>query len=276
MRVDAHQHYWKINRGDYGWLTPQAGVLYRDYLPHDIRPHLADNGIDKTIIVQAAPTVEETEFLLQLCETDDSIAGVVGWLDLEAADFERQLTRLQQNRYFKGIRPMLQDLDDDAYILRPKVKQALQILSERQFPIDLLVFPRHLRNIIAMLGEFPELPAVIDHIAKPNIAGGVLEPWKTEMAEVAKFPKVYCKLSGMVTEADHRQWKPEHFVPYIRHALDVFGPSRVMFGSDWPVCLLAASYSDVFNLLVDSLPKGYGGQELELLLGGNAVTFYGL
>jgi L-fuconolactonase len=276
VKVDAHQHYWKVDRGDYGWLTPETGVLYRDFLPADMKPLLAECGIDRTIVVQAAPTIDETEFLLTLCEEEQTLAGVVGWMDLEADDFAAQFLRLRRNPYFVGLRPMLQDLDDDAYIVRPKVIESLRLLASHQFPLDLLVYPRHLPYVLRLIDQLPELRAVIDHVAKPSIADAVLEPWRGLMKDIAAHPTVYCKLSGMVTEADHRRWKPEHFTPYVHHVLECFGISRVMFGSDWPVCLLAAEYGDVYRLLQEVLPSGLSEEDLDKLFGGNALEFYRL
>jgi L-fuconolactonase len=275
-KVDAHQHYWKVDRGDYGWLTSETGVLYRDYLPADLKPLLAECGISHSIAVQAAPTVAETEFLLSLCEEEPTLAGVVGWLDLEADDFPAQFIRLRRNPYFVGLRPMLQDLEDDAYILRPKVVESLKLLASHEFPLDLLVYPRHLPYVLQLIDKLPELRAVIDHAAKPNIAGSVLEPWRGLMKDIAAHPNIYCKLSGMVTEADHHRWRLEHFIPYVHHVLECFGTSRVMFGSDWPVCLLAAGYGDVYRLLQEAVPSGLSETEAGRLFGGNALEFYRL
>jgi len=276
MRIDAHQHYWKIERNDYGWLTPESGVLYRDYLPDDLHAHLANNQINKTIVVQAAPTIPETEFLLALCERDETIAGVVGWLDLEAEDFSMQFERLAANPYFLGVRPMLQDVADDRYILRPKVLTSLALLVDRAFPIDLLVMPRHLPNILTLLDKLPKLRGVIDHLAKPFIASETLEPWKTHMQQIAQFPSIYCKLSGMVTETKPNNWSYRNLIPYVQHVIRVFGAKRVMFGSDWPVCLLQASYEEVHQALLDSLPQGLTNEELQALFGHNAIDFYRL
>lgn len=275
-RIDAHQHFWVLSRGDYSWLTPAAGILYRDYLPEHLQPHLQANGIEATVLVQAAPTVAETEFLLELSDRYPFIAGVVGWLDLEGDDFPRQLERLQRHPNFKGVRPMLQDLPDDAWILRPRVQEALRLLAEREVAFDFLVFPRHLPHVVTTLEAIPGLRAVIDHLAKPPIARGELEPWRTWLARVAQFPGVMCKLSGMVTEADHQQWRPEHLAPYVHHALDLFGPDRVMFGSDWPVCLLAASYDRVVAALREALGSRLTPELDDALFGGNAARFYRL
>ncbi|MFD0869058.1 Predicted metal-dependent hydrolase of the TIM-barrel fold [Chlamydia abortus] len=275
-RIDAHQHYWKLSRGDYGWLTPDSGVLYRDYLPGDLKEHLREQSIDRTIVVQAAPTIEETEYLLALCEEEETLAGVVGWIDLEADDFHEQYARLAANRYFLGIRPMLQDLPDDRWILRPKVISALEKLARDEFPVDLLVKPRHLVHILELMKQVPGLRAVVDHLAKPNIKEGVMEPWSTHIKELAQFPNLYCKLSGMVTEADHEQWRTNDFIPYVHHVVECFGAERVMFGSDWPVCLLAVSYQEVTGLLNECLPAYITEQDKERIFGENASRFYRL
>lgn len=228
------------------------------------------------MLVQAAPTVAETEFLLELSKDYDFIAGVVGWLDLESPDFPKQFARFRRHRRFVGIRPMLQDLEDDRWILRPQVKRNIAILSQQDFPLDLLIYPRHLPHIEELLQEFPTLRAVVDHAAKPDIRGGVLEPWKSGIARIASFPKVMCKLSGLITEADHDNWTPDDLKPYVHHVIDVFGVDRVMFGSDWPVCLLAGSYRDVIEALTATLPEELSEDDRSKIFGKNAARFYQL
>lgn len=277
MKIDAHQHYWQVKRGDYGWLTPDQGVLYRDYMPKQLRPHLAQHQINRTIVVQAAPTIEETLFLLRLCEEENTLAGVVGWLDLESEHFATEFSRLRSNPYFIGLRPMLQDIEDTSYILRPQVLRSLELIAAASFPLDLLIQPRHLPSVINMLERIPDLHTVVNHIAKPCIAKGELDPWRSDLARLANHhPNVYCKLSGMVTEAVHGRWNTEDFIPYVSHVLDIFGPSRVMFGSDWPVCLLSADYSEVIVLLESLLPEHWGALEYKLVFGDNAARFYRL
>ncbi|OAS23485.1 amidohydrolase family protein [Paenibacillus oryzisoli] len=276
MRIDAHQHYWKLSRGDYGWLSPELPVLYRDYLPDDLTKELIHNGITKTIAVQAAPTVEETAYLLSLCERHDTIAGVVGWLDFDSNTFQELYATLRPNPYFVGIRIMLQDIDADSYVFRPQVIANLQFLAEQQFPVDLLIKSHQFPAIVKMLERIPTLKAVIDHIGKPQIAIQEKEQWQASLVEVAAYPNIYCKLSGMVTEADHSNWKESVFTGYIRHTLDVFGGKRVMFGSDWPVCLLAASYSQVLDIVNRNLPIELTDDEKEDIFGNNASRFYNL
>jgi L-fuconolactonase len=274
MRIDAHQHYWKVERGDYGWLTPEAGILYKDFGPADLEAQLEEHRIDATIVVQAAPTTAETEYLLELCEQEPTLAGAVGWIDPEADDFEATLLRLKASKYFLGIRPMLQDMADDAYIVRPKVLEALRLLVKHDAALDLLVRPRQLPHVLRMLELVPGIRAIVDHIAKPDIAGHVTDPWLDHMEAIAAYPNVYCKLSGMVTEADHERWQPEDIIPYVRLVCKRFGPDRVVFGSDWPVCLLAASYEQVVRILEEALPPEWTAKQRQAVFGGNAAAFY--
>lgn len=276
MRIDSHQHYWKVERGDYHWMTPTVPVLYRDYLPVDLRPTLLRYGIEKTIVVQAAQTVAETDFLLNLATADDSIAGVVGWLDMEDPGFERQFKRYRQHPKFLGLRPMLQDLPDDQWILRPQVLQALQVVASCNFPFEFLTYPRHLPFVLQALDLVPGLHAVIDHISKPEIRAGKMEPWRSLIAQVARHSNVVCKISGMTTEADHQQWTVDDLRPYVEHVVECFGIDRVMFGSDWPVCLLAGSYDRVIEALREIVSPRLDEVAERKLFGDNAVQFYRL
>ncbi|MBJ6362350.1 amidohydrolase family protein [Paenibacillus sp. GCM10012307] len=276
MRIDAHQHYWKVSRGDYGWLTPELSLLYRDYLPEDLRPHLRKHGLDKTIVVQAAQTLEETDYLLELSSAEDTIAGVVGWLDLNNPNYQDHYERFSRHPKFVGFRIMIQEMANAQDILQPHFVEAVRYFAERDIPVDLLVLSHQLDPLVKLLEQAPGLRGVIDHIAKPKIAAGELLPWKEQMAVIASHPKLYCKLSGMVTEADHQQWKPEDFTAYIRHVLELFGPQRLMFGSDWPVCLLAASYDETMDVLQLALPDELSAADKERLFGGTAAEFYKL
>ncbi|SEM61222.1 amidohydrolase [Paenibacillus sp. OV219] len=278
IRIDAHQHYWKLDRGDYGWLTPEAGpVLYRDYGPADLEPELERAGVSRTIIVQAAATHAETEYMLQLAEQSESVAGVVGWLDFADPQWRQVLESFSSHPKFVGIRVMIQDMGDAREVLQPQFVEALQELAAIQLPVDLLLVSHQLPEAIELLKQVPGLHAVIDHIAKPRIGEGVIEPWASQMKEIAEsFPGVYCKLSGMITEANHLEWTPEQFVAYVQHIVGVFGTKRVLFGSDWPVCLLAGSYSDVCDVLASALPSSLEAEELEAIYGGNAAAFYKL
>lgn len=276
MRIDGHQHFWKADRGDYHWMTPAVPTLYRDYLPADLRPHLAKHGIDRTILVQAAQTVAETDFLLDLARDNDFIAGVVGWLDMESPEFATQFERYRRNPKFIGIRPMLQDLPDDAWITRPAVLQSLRIIADADFPFEFLTFPRHLPYVAEALDKTGPMRAVIDHISKPEIKNHTLEPWKQLLQQLAQHDTLFCKLSGMITEADHAHWTPEDLRPYIEHAVNCFGWDRVIFGSDWPVCLLAGSYDQVMNAVSDVLRPRMNDEAERKLFGLNAMNFYKL
>jgi L-fuconolactonase len=274
--IDAHHHFWKISRGDYHWMTPAMPLLARDYLVDDLRPHLRKAGVARTVLIQAATTEAESDFLLELASETDFVAGVTGWLDLADPEFPRRLARYRRHPKFVAVRPMLQELKDDAWILGPVVLRNLRHLAELKFPFEFLTFPRHLPHVLRALEETPGLHAVIDHLSKPPIASGVLEPWATLIRRVADFPGVHCKLSGMVTEADHAHWSPGSLAPYVDHVVDMFGPDRLLFGSDWPVCRLAAEYGEVVNALRTVLSTRLGPRELDKVFGRNAQRFYGL
>ena len=256
MIIDTHQHFWRLDRKDYGWLTSDLTALYRDFLPSDLKPHLAKCGVDATIAVQAADTVAETEFLLSLADENPWICGVVGWVDLEASSASSDLDRLAKNPRFLGVRPMLQDLEDDIWMLRTSIKPALAKLADLNLTFDALVMPRHLSALKQFLAENPDLRVVVDHGAKPIIREGLFEPWASDMAEIATFPNVYCKVSGLVTEANP-DWTADHIDPYMDHLVEIFGLDRLMFGSDWPVLNLASDYGSWMEYVVHKL----GGQE---------------
>lgn len=274
MRIDAHQHYWNIQRGDYGWITPELPVLYRDFLPGDLEPLLREYRLDGSILVQAAPTVEETRYILALAEQTPSILGIVGWLDLFDDDHRQYYEEFSRHPKFSGFRLMIQDMPDASRILEPAFVEALRGYADEDVPVDLLLTADQMEAALELLRLVPNLRGVIDHLAKPGIKNGEWEPWARQLSQFAHYPGIYCKLSGMVTEADHTDWKTDHFAPYIRHVLQAFGPERVMFGSDWPVCLLAAEYGEVMDIVQRSLPPEWGERECELLFGENAKTFY--
>ncbi|UUZ93775.1 amidohydrolase family protein [Paenibacillus sp. P25] len=274
--MDAHQHFWQRERGDYDWISPEMKAIYRDFGPEDLVPHLDRNHIDKTIVVQAAPTLRDTEFMLELSGKSDRIAGVVGWLDLTSPDFKEQYRTFRRHPAFVGIRVMIQEMVDAREVLQPDVLEALRFLASEDLPVDLLLRSNQLPETLESLKAVPGLRGVIDHIAKPVIAEGQWEPWRSQMEEAASHPNIYCKLSGMVTEADHKQWKPVHFFRYVRHIVQVFGTERVLFGDDWPVCLLAADYDQVVSLLEEALPEGLDETARANIFGLNAVRFYKL
>jgi L-fuconolactonase len=259
MRVDAHQHFWLPDTVEYAWMKPLAGAaarrLVRPVLPQELEPVLAHHGVVQTVLVQAATDVREADFLLSLAERHGFIAGAVVWLDMDSVDFERQLARYAPHPKFLGVRPMIQDIEDPGWLRRPLVRRAFGALEEQQVCFDFLIKPHQLAATIEVLEAFPRLRAVIDHIAKPDIARGTREPWGALLERVSRHRNVYCKLSGLVTEADHERWSPDDLAPFVAHALACFGPERSMFGSDWPVCTLAGSYERVLGALEENLAR---------------------
>ncbi|MET1180615.1 amidohydrolase family protein [Peribacillus simplex] len=274
--IDAHQHFWRIDRGDYSWLTNDMGVLYRDYLPDDLSPLIHKNDISGTVLVQAAPTYEETIFLLSLYDRHDWIYGVVGWLDLSAPSFPEQLDSLMKRPGIVGLRPMLQDLEDSAWILQEQVVENLKQLIRYDLPLDLLINHKHISSVLTLMKTLPDLKAVIDHMAKPNISAGELNKWQEEMNALSQFPNIWCKLSGLLTQADPAMWKVDDFTPYIQHIVRAFGPDRLLFGSDWPVCLSAGSYEEAVAVIKGNLPETLTLAEVDGIFSGNAKAFYKL
>ncbi len=274
--IDAHQHFWKIDRGDYFWINEKMKTLYRDFTPEDLYPVLQKNNIAGTVLVQAAPTYEETDYLLSLYEKYDWICGVVGWLDLSSTSFPKQLELVMERKGLVGLRPMLQDIDEHDWILQEQVLKNLTYLIEYDLSLDLLINKNHFSSISTLMQALPHLRSVINHIAKPNIAKGEWDEWREGMKELSRFPNVWCKLSGLITEADKSNWELKHFTPYIKQVLEDFGPSRIFFGSDWPVCLTAGSYEDVIKIIRDNLPDDLTKEEINDLFSENAKLFYRL
>lgn len=273
--LDTHHHLWKVSRGDYFWMTPDLPIA-RDFMPDDLAPLLRQAGVTRTILVQAAETEAETDFLLEIAATCDFVAGVCGWLDLDSAEFPSRLEHYMANPLWKSVRPMLQDLVPDDWVLRPRVLRNLEVMARAGARFEVLTKPPQLPHAIEAIRRTPGLKAVINHISKPDIAGGGFEPWASEIAGLRDFPDVYCKLSGMVTEAG-ADWTPADLEPYVAHVLDVFGPDRVMFGSDWPVALLAASsYGDVVNALRTVVGPVLDADGHRKLFHDNGARFYGL
>ncbi|MGG1679804.1 amidohydrolase family protein [Neobacillus sp. NRS-1170] len=276
MKIDAHQHFWELDKPFCEWPTSDLKTIYRDFLPEHFIEHLTRNHVTKTIVVQAAESMEETEFLLGLADQNEFIGGVVGWMDLSSDKFPAQFERLLKHPKFVGLRPMLQNKQNDQWILMPEVLENIQILAENDFPLDLLIYPKHLPYIVELFKKIPTLRAVIDHCAKPAIKDQEWASWADWIKEVSHYQTLMCKLSGLVTEADLQAWQLDEFKPYIHHIIQCFGTDRIMFGSDWPVCLLAAEYDEVVRILDENLPEEMAGEEKELLYGGNAKRFYQL
>jgi L-fuconolactonase len=275
MRTDAHQHFWQVGRFDYPWMPEPPSPLCRDYLPRDLYPVLERNRFEGSIAVQATHDLRETEWLLELAGEYPWIAGVVGWVDLTDARMGETLDRLQTNPRFKGVRHMVQDEPDHEWLLRGDVIRGLRELARRGLPYDLLIYPRHLPLVPRLAEEIPDLRMVIDHIAKPPIATGRVDGWAEGMERAAQYPLVFAKLSGMITETDHTEWKAADLKPFVAHAYRCFGADRLMFGSDWPVCLLAGSWKAVLAAFTQSL-GALPMETREQLLGGTAARFYGI
>jgi L-fuconolactonase len=277
MRIDSHIHVWNIARGDYGWLapTPALSPIYRDFGLEDLRPALTGAGIGAAVLVQAAPTVAETRFLLDVARNSRGLVrGVVGWADLGAPGVAPILEELAANPLLKSVRPMLQDLEDRRWIAQPQVAIALEALAELGLRFDALVTPRELPWLLETVRRHPDLAVVVDHCAKPDIGHAVWQPWAADIAALAADTSAYCKLSGLVTEAG-AAWTIDHLRPYVDHIMACFGPQRIMWGSDWPVVTLAASYDD-WLVTSDALLSGLTPAEREVIFGGNAARFYGL
>jgi len=275
LRIDAHQHFWRVARGDYGWLTPKdTPGLYRDYGPADLAPLLAAGRIDRTILVQAAETIAETRHLLDIAAITPFVAGVVGWVDFEARDAAAQILALAEDRKLKGLRPMQQDMEDKTWMLRPSLAPALAALQHAGLAFDALIKPPHLPHLPAFVARYPDLRIVIDHAAKPYIAHGEIEPWLQRMRAVAAHPNVFCKFSGLATEAGD-WWSAAKLKPYADALFDCFTPGRLMWGSDWPVLTLASDYASWLNA-AEHLTSGLSLDECAAIFGGTAAAFYGL
>lgn len=275
MRIDAHQHFWLYNTTDYVWMGAGMDRLRRHHTPDDLSPILKEAGVDGTVAVQARQMVEETEYLLGLAHRHEWILGVVGWLDFGSGSLDADLGRYGGETKLKGLRELIHDQADSEYAVSDEHVRAISRLSRYRLTYDLLLRPQHLEPATRLADIFPQQPFVIDHIAKPKIAEGALDPWRTAIREIAKREHVYCKLSGMVTEADWTAWRPEQIYPYLDVCIEAFGPNRLMIGSDWPVCTLAGEYGEVIGLVTDYL-AALTPSEQEQILGKTAVEFYGL
>ena len=274
MKIDAHHHFWHYNTQDYGWISDEMAVLRRDFLPADLKPELDRAGIDRVVSVQARQCVEETEWLLSLAEQNDFIAGVVGWLPIASPEFPALLERFAANPKLRALRHVVQDEPDDRFILGDDFNRGVDRILATGLVYDILIFERHLPYAIEFVRRHsPEQVFVLDHIAKPKIAAGELQPWADNLRKLAAFPNVFCKLSGLVTEADIRSWTPQQLRPYMETVLEAFGPERVMFGSDWPVCTCATTYSQWRGVVGDFIAS-LGEHEQAQIMGGNALKAY--
>ena len=274
MKIDAHHHFWCYNTRDYGWISDEMAVLRRDFLPADLKSELERAGIDRVVSVQARQCIEETEWLLKLAEENDFIAGVVGWLPIASPEFPALLEKFAANPKLRAVRHVVQDEPDDRFILGEAFNRGISRLLSAHLAYDILIFERHLPYAIEFVKRHSEEQVfVLDHIAKPKIAAGEMQPWADNLRKLAAFPNVFCKLSGLVTEADIHNWTPDQLRPYVETVLDAFGPDRVMFGSDWPVCTCATTYSSWRGLVGEFISR-LSEQEQAQIMGGTALKAY--
>jgi L-fuconolactonase len=275
MYVDAHQHFWIYSPGEYGWIDDSMAALRRDFLPNDLKLELESSGFQGSVAVQARQTLEETRWLLELADNSPWILGVVGWVDLRSPDVRSQLKVLAQNPKLVGIRHIVQSEPDDRFLLQPDFLRGISALEEFDLAYDILIYTKHLPVAAEFVQRFPRQRFVLDHLAKPPIKSGDIDSWARGIRRLAEFPNVSCKLSGLVTEADWQHWEPEQIIPFLDVAFEAFGPDRLMVGSDWPVCLVAAKYARWVNVLKAYL-LGRKPEFRESVLGGNARQFWRL
>ncbi len=274
MRLDAHQHFWKYDIVTHSWITDEMKVIRRDFPPGDLFPLLEETKIDGSVAVQADESLRETEYLLDLADQNKWIKAVVGWADLGGDQLEDVLDQFSSQKKLKGFREVLQSKDPE-YMLRKEFIRGVHKLGKRGYTYDMLIFPEHLDASLQLVSKCPDQPFVIDHLAKPNIKDREWKEWKKKMALLAERELVHCKLSGMVTEADLKKWKPEDLQPFLEITLELFGPKRLMYGSDWPVCLVAGEYEQVFEV-VDRFTDSLSAGEKARILGETAKEFYGI
>jgi L-fuconolactonase len=275
MKIDSHQHFWQYNDKDYDWMTSEMGVLRSDHMPDDLWREQQSIDFDGSIAVQARQTIEETRWLLSLANLEPRIKGVVGWIDLCSDKVDTQLAQFGSHPKLVGIRHVIQDEPDDEFMLRPEFMEGIRKLKRHNLVYDLLLYEKHLPAAIQVVKHFPEHTFVLDHISKPLIKDAIMSPWDDNIRELASYPNVSCKLSGMVTEADWKSWTPETLLPYLDVVTKAFGAKRLMIGSDWPVCRLAGEYERVMQTTIDyvnKLPK----RDRALVLGKNCSRIYGL
>ncbi len=273
--IDCHHHFWDISRLEYPWMPPGPSVVRRNYLPQDLEPLIDEAGIRKTILVQAQQSLEEANFLLDIAESNDFVAGVVAWADVQSPTLGDDLDILMKRDKLVGIRHQVEDDPDDDWLVRDRTIIGLREIASRGLAYDMLVRPRHMEHIPTVAEKVPGLRMVLDHIAKPLIKEQVITPWDALMSKIAAIPDVHCKVSGMVTEADHSEWTVADLAPYVSRVRERFGMERLMFGSDWPVCLFAASYSRVLEAAIEAIGP-MTADERAGFLGGNATRFYKL
>jgi len=275
MRIDAHQHFWRYDQREYGWIDDSMAALRRDFSLADLKPELERNGFQGCVAVQVRQSLEETRWLLELAERNPFIPGVVGWVDLRSPQLRLQLASFAKNSKLVGVRPIVQSEQDERFLMQPDFLRGIAMLEEFGLAYDILIYTKHLQVAAEFVARFPRQRFVLDHLAKPPIKSGAVDTWARGIRELASHPSVCAKVSGLVTEADWQAWKPEDMRPYLDVAFECFGPRRLMIGSDWPVCTVAGSYSRVMDVVKDYIGK-YAEEDREAVLGGNAATFWRL
>jgi L-fucono-1,5-lactonase len=274
MHIDAHQHFWIYDQQDHRWIDESMAAIRGDFLPADLKPLLENNGFQGSVLVQVRQTLEETRWLLELAERNSFILGVVGWVDLRSPRLRADLESLRGKRKLVGLRHIVQSEPDD-FLLQPDFLRGISVLEEFDLAYDILIYTKHLPMAAEFVSRFPRQRFVLDHLAKPPIQSRAVKVWERGVRDLASFPNVFAKMSGLVTEADWQNWKPGDVWPYLDVAFECFRPSRLMIGSDWPVCTVAASYTEVMDLVKDYLSR-YAPEEREAVLGGNAAKFWRL
>lgn len=275
MRIDAHQHFWIYTPKEYEWIDDSMQAIRRNFLPEDLAPELLQNGFAGSVAVQARQTLEETRQLLSLADQTPKILGVVGWVDLRAPQLRLQLSEFSAYPKFVGVRHIVQSEPDERFLLREDFMRGVAALEEFDLAYDILIYTQHLPVAAEFVERFPRQRFVLDHMAKPPIKSGEIAGWAEGIRRLAQFPNVLCKMSGLVTEADWQRWKPEHITPYLDIAFEAFGPERLMIGSDWPVCLVAANYTSVMQVIQNWLQR-FPLEAQDAILGGNAQRFWKL
>jgi L-fuconolactonase len=275
MIIDSHQHFWNYEPEKHSWIDDDMSVIRRDFLCDDLQKVFAENGVDACVAVQADQTTEETNFLISIAENNNFIKGVVGWVNLRSESIEEDLLKYKKYDVVKGFRHVVQGEQDHNFMLRPEFLRGIELLGKYDLCYDILIFPHQLGAALEFVKKFPNQKFVIDHIAKPYIKDGFFEGWAVMMREIAKHQNVYCKISGMITEAGYKTWTTEQVHPYMKLVLESFGAGRVMYGSDWPVCLVAGNYSMVKALVTDFI-SDLSQEQQNAIMGGNAAKFYNL
>ena len=275
MIIDSHQHFWNYEPEKHLWIDDEMSVIRRDFLSDDLQKVFAENGVDACVAVQADQTTEETNFLISIAENNNFIKGVVGWVNLRSESIEEDLLKYKKYDVVKGFRHVVQGEQDHNFMLRPEFLRGIELLGKYDLCYDILIFPHQLGAALELVKKFPNQKFVIDHIAKPYIKDGFFEGWAVMMREIAKHQNVYCKISGMITEAGYKTWTTEQVHPYMKLVLESFGAGRVMYGSDWPVCLVAGNYSMVKALVTDFITD-LSQEEQNAIMGKNAAKFYNL